>query len=92
MACEAGPQGIRVICLRSSGSRDMPGVREAMRIHANNAGISIEELEANNAESTLLKKLPKLAEVADVAVLLASDRASTITGAIANVTCGGIVD
>lgn len=92
LAYEAGPQGIRVIILRSAGSPDTPGVRAAMRVHAENAGISIEELEAHNAESTLLKRLPKLAEVADAAVLSASDRAGIITGAIINVTCGEIID
>jgi enoyl-[acyl-carrier-protein] reductase (NADH) len=39
-----------------------------------------------------LKRLPKLAELANVAVFMASDRASAITGAVANVTCGEIVD
>jgi NAD(P)-dependent dehydrogenase (short-subunit alcohol dehydrogenase family) len=92
LAHEAGPQGIRVICLRSSGSPDTPGVREAMRIQAESTGISIEELEAKNAESTQLKRLPKLAEVADASVLLASDRAGIITGAVFNVTCGEIID
>jgi enoyl-[acyl-carrier-protein] reductase (NADH) len=33
-----------------------------------------------------------LAEVAQVAVFLASDRASAMTGAIANVTCGELLD
>jgi 3-oxoacyl-[acyl-carrier protein] reductase len=30
--------------------------------------------------------------VADVAVMLASDRASAMTGTIANLTCGSIMD
>jgi enoyl-[acyl-carrier-protein] reductase (NADH) len=40
----------------------------------------------------LLKWYPTLAEVADVAGFVASDRASAITGAIANLTCGSPVD
>jgi hypothetical protein len=36
--------------------------------------------------------MPRLAEVANVAVLAACDLASPMTGAIANVTCGEIVD
>ncbi len=39
-----------------------------------------------------MKRLPKLAEVADMAALMASDRASAMTGAAANVTCGETVD
>lgn len=92
LAAEAGPQGIRVVCLRSAGSPDAPGVREAIRHHAESAGVSMEAWEAGIAERTLLKRLPKLAEIANVAALMASDRANVITGAVANVTCGEIVD
>ncbi|HEX2623027.1 MAG TPA: SDR family oxidoreductase [Phototrophicaceae bacterium] len=92
LAVELGPHNIRVICLRSAGSPDTPGVIEAMRLHARNAGVSLEEFEAGNAEKTLLKRLPKLAEVAKVAVMMASDYAGVITGAVTNVTCGEIVD
>ena len=92
LACELGPQGIRVICLRSAGSPDAPGVQWAMRVLAERAGVSPEAFEASQAEKTLLKRMPKLAEVAEMAVLMASDRASAMTGAIANVTCGETVD
>jgi len=92
LAGELGPHGIRVICLRSAGSPDTPGVDEVFRLHAEHAGISREAFEASLAERTLLKRLPKLAEVAAVAVLMASDRASAMTGAVANVTCGATVD
>ena len=40
----------------------------------------------------LLKRFPTLVEVADVAAFMASDRASAMTGAIANLTCGSLVD
>lgn len=85
LARELGPQGIRVICLRSAGSPDAPGLDEF-------AGVSRQAFEADLAERTLLKRLPKVAEVANVAVLMASDRASAMTGAVANVTCGDTVD
>ncbi len=48
-------------------------------------------MEASIAERTLLKRLPKLAKVASAAVLMASDRASAIAGAVANLTCGEVV-
>jgi enoyl-[acyl-carrier-protein] reductase (NADH) len=44
------------------------------------------------AKSTLLKHLPQMAEIANTAVLMASDYASAITGAVTNVTCGELVD
>lgn len=92
LAADVGPHGIRVVCLRSAGSPDAPGVEAAMRLHAENAGVSQAEFEAKMAERTLLKRLPKLAEVANAAVLMASDHASSMTAAIANVTCGQLVD
>jgi NAD(P)-dependent dehydrogenase (short-subunit alcohol dehydrogenase family) len=92
LACELGPQGIRVICLRSAGSPDAPGVKWAIGVHAEQAGVSPEAFEASLGERTLLKRMPRLAEVAEMAVLMASDRASAMTGAVANVTCGETVD
>jgi enoyl-[acyl-carrier-protein] reductase (NADH) len=41
---------------------------------------------------TLLGRLPTLAEVGNVAAFMASDRASAMTGTVANLTCGSIVD
>jgi len=92
LAGELGPQGIRVICLRSAGSPDAPGLDEVFRQLAELSGVSREAFEAGLAERTMLKRLPKVAEVADVAVLMASDRASAMTGTVANVTCGDTVD
>jgi 3-oxoacyl-[acyl-carrier protein] reductase len=41
---------------------------------------------------TLLRRLPTLDEVANVAAFVASDRASAMTATVANVTCGSVVD
>lgn len=41
---------------------------------------------------TLLGRLPPPAEVAHVATMMASDRASAMTGSFINVTCGSPVD
>lgn len=43
-------------------------------------------------DGTALGRLPRLAEVAGTAAFMASDRAGAITGAVANLTCGAIVD
>jgi len=43
-------------------------------------------------DGTALGRLPRLAEVAETAAFLASDRAGAITGAVVNLTCGAIVD
>ena len=41
---------------------------------------------------TLLGRFPTLTEVAEYAAFAASDRAAAMTGAIANLTCGSLVD
>jgi 3-oxoacyl-[acyl-carrier protein] reductase len=92
LAGELGPQGVRVNCLRSAGSPDAPGAKEAFAIHAREAGMTLEEFVAFSASGTLLKRFPTLAEVANVAAFLASDQASAMTGTVANVMCGLIVD
>jgi 3-oxoacyl-[acyl-carrier protein] reductase len=92
LSVELGPHGVRVACLRSAGSPDAAGVGEVFAMHADNAGMTRETFNATKAAGTLLRRMPSLAEVAGVAVFLASDRASAMTGAIANVTCGELLD
>jgi hypothetical protein len=60
-----------------------------LEMHARATGKPLEEVMADFGSGTLLGRLPR---VADVAILIASDRASAMTGVIANVTCGDIVD
>jgi NAD(P)-dependent dehydrogenase (short-subunit alcohol dehydrogenase family) len=43
-------------------------------------------------DQTVRKQLPTVAEIADVAAFVASDRSSAMTGAIANLTGGMIAD
>ena len=96
LAGELGANGIRVVCLRPDAIPEAVSVshsREAFSESAERAGITVEAMLAERASSaTLLKRLPTLAEVANCAAFVASDRASAMTGAIANLTCGSLVD
>ncbi|TCC37505.1 SDR family oxidoreductase [Kribbella capetownensis] len=92
LAAELGPHGVRAVCLRSAGSPDTPGVEESWAQHAENEGVTKQEWWARMTEKTALRRLPMLADVANVAVLLASDHAAAITAEIANVTCGELYD
>lgn len=92
LGTEMGPSGVRVCCVRSAGSPDAPGVREAFTIHARKAGISLEAFEREASAGTALRHLPSLAEVADAVVLMASDHARAMTSTTANVTCGAHID
>lgn len=88
LSVEEGKHGIRVVCIRSAGSPDAPGVDKVFHLHAKNAGVSREAFETEFAERTMLKRLP----IANAAVLMASDNASAITAAVINVTCGELAD
>ena len=71
------------MCIRSAGSPDAPGVDRALSALAELEGISRDAFEARMAERTLLKHMPRLHEIANLAVLAASDLASSMTGVIA---------
>ena len=88
LAAELGPRGVRVIVVRSAGSPDTPDVRETFKLHAQATGVTFEECLANFSSATLLKRRPLVAEVANVATMMASDGASAMTGTFIHVTCG----
>jgi 3-oxoacyl-[acyl-carrier protein] reductase len=96
LAVELGPSGVRVVCLRPHAIADAASngsyTGEMFGRWAAEAGISLEEMLAQWGEDlTLLGRLPTLAQVADAAVFLASDRAGAITGAVADLSCGAAV-
>jgi NAD(P)-dependent dehydrogenase (short-subunit alcohol dehydrogenase family) len=92
LACELGPHGIRLVIVRSAGSPETPAVQEVTKLHAAVGGVTLDEYQADRGSGTMLRRLPALAEVANAATLLASDRASAMTAAITNVTCGAFFD
>jgi 3-oxoacyl-[acyl-carrier protein] reductase len=92
LAAEVGPRGVRVVCLRSSGSPETPGVQTASEHHAKARGMSREEWLETYMNQTLLHRLTTLEELTNMATFMASDRASAVTGTAVNLTCGAIVD
>lgn len=98
LAVELAPRGIRVVTLRPHAVVDAPAAgsytRELFAPGAAAAGQDLEEFIAHGdmARGTLLKRLPTLAEVAETAAFLASDRAGAMTGTVVNLTAGALVD
>jgi 3-oxoacyl-[acyl-carrier protein] reductase len=96
LAGELGAQGIRVICLRPDAipeAIDVSHVRAAFEGFAQRADMSVDDmLSARAASGPLLRRFPTLAEIGDFAAFAASDRAGAMTGAIANLSCGTLVD
>ncbi|MBI3527495.1 MAG: SDR family oxidoreductase [Betaproteobacteria bacterium] len=96
LADELGPNGIRVLCLRPDAIPEAVATSHAREVFsgfAQRAGTTVEAMLAERARTgTLLGRFPTLAEVANYAAFVASDRASAMTGVIANLTCGSLVD
>jgi NAD(P)-dependent dehydrogenase (short-subunit alcohol dehydrogenase family) len=77
LALEAGPAGIRVVCLRCGG----PGRRCHPR-----------PVPGNPRTGHPAQAASTLAEVADTAAFIASDRAGAMTATVANLSAGSITD
>lgn len=96
LAVELGHRGIRVICLRSDAIPDAVPLSYTQGLFddmTRRFGTTTEAwLETHAKQDTLLGRLPRLEQVADYAAFVASDRAGAMTGALANLTCGSILD
>jgi NAD(P)-dependent dehydrogenase (short-subunit alcohol dehydrogenase family) len=96
LAGELAPRNVRVVCIRSHAIADAPQAGsytgELFGRKAEAAGLSVSQWLDGAARATMLERLPTLAEVAETAAFLASDRAGAMTAAVANVTCGAVVD
>ncbi|MEP7108626.1 MAG: SDR family oxidoreductase, partial [Ferruginibacter sp.] len=84
LASELGPFGIRVVCLRSAGSLDSAVFLDALKNQGSLAKFAIQDLE----NDTMLRRLPVMSEIANVAAFMVSDLASGMTGTAVNVSCG----
>jgi 3-oxoacyl-[acyl-carrier protein] reductase len=96
LAAELAPSGIRVVCLMPhaipEASAKGSHSRDVFQPVAERAGMTVEQMLIGAAESTLLKRLPTLAEVGDMAAFIASDRAASVTGTVINMSSGALVD
>lgn len=92
LAVENGPAQVRVCWVRSPGSPDAPGMREAWQLYGNQKGLTFEEVHREFAKDVPLRRVTPLAQVANAAVLLASDLAAGMTATMANATGGAQVD
>jgi len=92
LALEMGPAGVRVVCLRAHAIPETPLIEANFATAAPAAGLTPAQFRATLEQSTLLKRLPTLAEVADTAAFVASDRAGAMTGTVVNLSAGSITD
>jgi NAD(P)-dependent dehydrogenase (short-subunit alcohol dehydrogenase family) len=95
LASELGPRNIRVICVRSHAIVDAVQAgsytREVFEPKAQAMGVTVEQWLAGAAQGTMLKRLPTLAQIAEVMAFLASDNAGAMTATVVNMTAGATI-
>jgi len=90
LSAELAPHGIRVVSLRPHG---IPETATMKNVHALKASkMNYEQFQAYLAGTTHPRRVMLLAEVANMAAFMASDRASGMTGTTVNLTMGSLGD
>jgi NAD(P)-dependent dehydrogenase (short-subunit alcohol dehydrogenase family) len=96
LAAELAPRNVRVLCIRPHAIADAPEAGSytgaLFEAKAKAAGLFMSQWLDGAAQTTMLKRLPSLADVAETAAFLASDKAAAMTGSIINLTGGAVVD
>jgi NAD(P)-dependent dehydrogenase (short-subunit alcohol dehydrogenase family) len=92
LSAELAPQGVRVVCLMPNAMPETRTIRENFEKFAKAAGITRTEYLARIESTTHLRRLPTLAELANVAAFMASDQASAMTGTVVNLSGGTVVE
>jgi NAD(P)-dependent dehydrogenase (short-subunit alcohol dehydrogenase family) len=93
LSAELAPQGIRVVGLRPQAMPESGGSRRRFfESRAETLGMTWEQFQELLASRTHPRRLMTLAEMADMAVFMASDKASGMTGTIVNLTMGSLDD
>jgi NAD(P)-dependent dehydrogenase (short-subunit alcohol dehydrogenase family) len=90
LSAELAPQGIRVVGLRPHGIPETSSMREAFEAKA--SGMTWEQFQAYLASTTHPRRVMTLEDVANMAVFIASDKASGMTGTTVNLTMGSLDD
>jgi 3-oxoacyl-[acyl-carrier protein] reductase len=84
LASELGVYGVRVVNMRSGGSPDSQVFKNAIEQDPEGMDLVLSKMKAD----TMLKKMPSMTDIANVAVFLSSALAAGITGVTVDVTCG----
>src|SRR5919206_3751852 len=90
LSAELAPQGIRVVGLRPQAMPETDTIKEAFEPRAKASGMSWEQWQEFLARRTHPRRLMALEELANMAVFMASDKASGMTGTIVNLTMGSL--
>jgi len=90
LSAELAPHGIRVVGLRPHGIPETQTMRSVFEIKM--SGMTYEQFQQALVGTTHTRRVMTLAEVANAAVFMASDKASGMTGTSVNLTMGSLDD
>lgn len=89
LAAELGPQGVRVVGIHTAGVHGTLSPEKVAKVAGVDPSlIDVDAIDAGIAQGTMLKRTPRIEQIAETATFLASDRAGAITSGIVNATCG----
>src|SRR6266849_3858017 len=92
LSYELAPQGIRVVGLRPHGMPETSMMKEDFELKAPRIGMTWEQFQGYLAGTTHPRRVMTLEEMANMAVFMASDKASGMTGTTVNLTMGSLDD
>jgi NAD(P)-dependent dehydrogenase (short-subunit alcohol dehydrogenase family) len=92
LSAELAPYGVRVVGLRPQAMPETSTIKEAFEPRAEASGMTWEQWQELLAGRTHPRRLMTLAEMANVAAFMASDKASGMTGTTVNLTMGSLDD
>jgi NAD(P)-dependent dehydrogenase (short-subunit alcohol dehydrogenase family) len=92
LSVELAPKGIRVVGLRPHGMPETSTMKEVFDIKGEALGMTWEQFQGYLAGSTHPRRVMTLEETANMAVFMASDKASGMTGTTVNLTMGSLDD
>jgi NAD(P)-dependent dehydrogenase (short-subunit alcohol dehydrogenase family) len=92
LSAELAPHGIRVVGLRPQAMLETRTIKNAFEPRAKATGMTWEQWQQLLASRTHPRRLMTLEEMANVAVFMASDKASGMTGSTVNLTMGSLDD
>jgi NAD(P)-dependent dehydrogenase (short-subunit alcohol dehydrogenase family) len=92
LSAEVASQGIRVVGLRPYAMPESRTIKDAFEPRAKASGMTWEQWQEMLASTTHTRRLMTLEEMANMAVFMASDKASGMTGTTVNLTMGRLDD
>jgi NAD(P)-dependent dehydrogenase (short-subunit alcohol dehydrogenase family) len=92
LSAELAPHGIRVVGLRPFAMPETRTIKDAFEPRATTLGMTWEQWQELLASRNHPRRLMTLEEMANVAVFMASDKASGMTGTTVNLTMGSLDD